>query len=572
MQVFSRLSVNETNMLRFNTNTPENNRQRHLSSIRPFKNNLFTDEKLIFFAVAFLQLIPYFLISFIPSMDGPQHLHNAMVLNQLLAGNEVFQQYYQLNPVLVGYWTGHFLLTLFHAFLPAMLAEKMLVSVYLLGLAFSFRYLVTAINPKPNFLTLLIFPFSYSFYFLMGYYTFSLAFIFVFLTFGYYYRHRALLTLKHAAVLFALISLVFLSHGFVFSFFGLALVVFVGLEVIYDALAGMNRQTLLKVHGKRILILLLVSLPASVMFVLYIRSAIQTDDSLIVGNYDITELVNFMVIMRAFVGYHMKKEAYSNYFYWIAIFLTMQYVVYRFLLSIQEQKKDWKMFGRRFLAPSHRIAWIALMFLVIYFVIPDQISAGDLVNRIAVFFFLFLAVWVASRNIPRRFSMVLMIVVLVFFGLQTHYRMRTLYRLAEFTRDVHTLEQYLTPNSVVYPVRFSSHWVDLHFLNYLGVDKPLINLGNPQCQGHFPIVWNHGQMPGLQIGDLDVTDEYGRNRWRLENQEIKQADYIAVYRYNEFQETDQLQHIKEILHNHYQLIAVSPKGFAAVYGLKANQE
>jgi hypothetical protein len=53
----------------------------------------------IFMALSFAQL---WLTKYVPSLDGPQHLYTASVINELLKGNEFFGEFFRMNDVLVG--------------------------------------------------------------------------------------------------------------------------------------------------------------------------------------------------------------------------------------------------------------------------------------------------------------------------------------------------------------------------------------------------------------------------------------------------------------------------------------
>ncbi len=132
-------------------------------------------ERWIFLLFLLVSLLQLWMTRFIPSLDGPQHLYNANVMVELLKENELMRSFFDINEVIVGYWSGHFFLSFFKIFLPAWLAEKFFLTVYVVAMVFSFRYLIQSINPsKGNFVSFLIFPFVYHSYLLMGYYPLAL--------------------------------------------------------------------------------------------------------------------------------------------------------------------------------------------------------------------------------------------------------------------------------------------------------------------------------------------------------------------------------------------------------------
>jgi hypothetical protein len=528
----------------------------------------YISEKAFFVFLTFLQVIPYWFITFIPSMDGPQHLHNSQVLNQVLIGNIIFQNFYDINPILVGYWTGHFLLSVFNYVFPAYIAEKLLITFYLIGVAFSFRYFVKSVSSHPSHLTVLIIPFSYTFYFLMGYYSFSLAFIFVFLAYGYYYRFRERLNLKNGFVLFLIISAIYLSHAFVFALFGFSLILFILLEFFYELVAQRSFKESILNMTRKAFILLIISLPAIIFFLIYIHGLITIDSTVIAESYKFDERLHFLFRIRSLIGFLMAEESYSNYVYWMVMLLVINYLLHRCFVKIKLKSYSVIQICKALFSIRFIWAHITIVFLLIYFFIPDRISAGNLVNRIAVFIFYFLAVWIASILLPKKLSFWLAMIVMIFFFYQSHHRVKVMSELSPFSKDVHALEQYIESSSIVFTYRVSSNWVDLHFLNYLGVDKPIINLGNPQCGGQFPVIWKSEILPRLMVGNIDVTNQYYRKSENNKNQEIINVEYVAVYRWTEFKASKDHNNFKTVLDTYYELKQVSPRGNAALFVLK----
>ncbi len=138
-------------------------------------------EKLLFYTCILLNALPILLFRFFPSMDGPAHLYNANILRQLWLGqSEVLQQWYAVNPALIPNWTSHFLLAVFGLVLPAFLAEKLLLLLYVIGLPLAFRGLVTRLAPGQKVLVYLIFPFVYHYLFCLGFYNLALSIILLF--------------------------------------------------------------------------------------------------------------------------------------------------------------------------------------------------------------------------------------------------------------------------------------------------------------------------------------------------------------------------------------------------------
>jgi len=133
------------------------------------KLNLKLIEKFLFLIVVLLNIIPVLSYTYFPTMDGPAHLYNSNLITHLLfEDNQQLHEFYKLNTIAVPNWIGHFILSFFNLFLPAFLAEKILLLIYFVGLPYSFRRLIITINPKAVFVSYFIFPFTYSFLFFIG--------------------------------------------------------------------------------------------------------------------------------------------------------------------------------------------------------------------------------------------------------------------------------------------------------------------------------------------------------------------------------------------------------------------
>ena len=127
-------------------------------------NWIIKKEPYIFFILVILNLYTILLIDFYYSLDAPQHLYVSNIVAELFRGNEEISKFILINDLIVGYWTGTFLLSLFKLFMMSNLAVKLLLVIYYTSIAYSFRYLVRSVKKEPPLLTLLIIPFSATYF------------------------------------------------------------------------------------------------------------------------------------------------------------------------------------------------------------------------------------------------------------------------------------------------------------------------------------------------------------------------------------------------------------------------
>ena len=87
----------------------------------------------LFLTLALLYLIPFWIVHYLPTVDGPCHTYNAWILRQY-DHVPLFRQYYQINAEPYPNWIGHGIMALLMLAVPPLVAEKLLASVYALTL------------------------------------------------------------------------------------------------------------------------------------------------------------------------------------------------------------------------------------------------------------------------------------------------------------------------------------------------------------------------------------------------------------------------------------------------------
>src|SRR5207247_2215949 len=95
---------------------------------------------------------------------------------------------------------------------PAPMAEKILVSGYVLLLPFAVRYALRAINSASGWVAIFSLPFVYNFLLQKGSYNFSYSLAVYFFLLGYWLKHRDEPSLRHGIVLGLFSLLLYFCH------------------------------------------------------------------------------------------------------------------------------------------------------------------------------------------------------------------------------------------------------------------------------------------------------------------------------------------------------------------------
>jgi len=504
-------------------------------------------EHYFFLAITFLNLIPVLVGKFFPTMDGAAHLYNSNIINELVfKGNDGFASFFTINPLPVPNWTGHFILSFFNLFLPAFLAEKILVLFYLTGLPYAFRRLVKTISPDTVLLLYLIFPFTYSFLFLLGFYNFSLALVFLFITLSYWIKNEQTnYSPSKLLTLFLLLTLTYFSHVFVFGI----LLFLIAAHTVFTS-AFLNGRLTISGLYKKLKILALASLLPLLLFSWYFLSSyfFSTHSGSDKNTFSFAgkgELVTWLTTIRPIITYNPTiEEPYTKTI--AAVFLVLLvaavYVRIKAVKGIFNFTDFW--------------LFSAGVVLALYFTLPDSHgSAGFISIRLGLLFYLLLLVWLATQKIPKVLCLAAVAVVFYCNLSLNYYYSKTIWDLNKVAKSCREVSEHLVPNSLVLPLNYSGNWMMAHFSNYMGTDKPVIILENYECgTRYFPVTWNEASLPNSLLGNVSHA-KFDCLYWETRKENPPRTfDYVFVLGDMDSKTDSCTGAVRDIITEHYDLV------------------
>jgi hypothetical protein len=182
----------------------------------------FRAEPIAFWLIATLHLIPVWSHRYLPTQDGPSHVNNAQILKNFHDPETGYDRIFEIRFDPLPNLSSHLLLAALMYVAPPLVAEKLLVSLYVLGFAGGFRYFLGAFGPttRPLSWASLLFVFNRCFW--MGFYNYCLSLALVWVILGYVLRRLGTMHAGQAFVLMILLVAAYFTHlaGFMVALAG----------------------------------------------------------------------------------------------------------------------------------------------------------------------------------------------------------------------------------------------------------------------------------------------------------------------------------------------------------------
>ncbi len=515
-------------------------------------------ESYLFYSVLLFNLIILCTIKYYPSMDGPAHLYNSNIISQVIKGDfNSFTQFFQVNTIAIPNWTSHVVLSSLCVVFPAWVAEKIMLCLYIIGLTISFRLLITKLYPANNYLSFIIFPFAYSFLFHLGFYNYSISFIFLFYTLYYWLKIKDSQTIWNSLFLSLLLVLTYFSGVLTYFFLGLSLgLLVISFEIIgylQNRQLGFKARPVLEKLGK----LFLISLPSLLLLIIFLKSISFSPPG---GGYSLNELTKWIDDVRALIVYdYIGEEKLTSQFLHIIIAIISISLFLRF------QNIPFKKVAER-INTFDIILVPVLIVLILFYIVPNDSSARMMSDRYILMFYMLLIIWVASQPMPKRVSQIMVFLILVLhFGLLMKHQNGTIRKLNRDAISIEKVSKHIEPESIVLPINLTDNWLEGHFSNYLGVDKPLVILENYEAGvGWSPLKWNWKELPNIVLGNKTSVSGI---QWpgNANSAKIRQIDYIFLYGILATVEDAKWVELNETLNSDFTLVYTTENKYAALY-------
>jgi hypothetical protein len=216
--------------------------------------------------------------------------------------------------------------------------------------------------------------------------------------------------------------------------------------------------------------------------------------------------------------------------------------------------------------------WIvlALLFLGVYFLAPDQMASGGYISlRIALYFTLFALIWIGLQKLPSLVFILSMIVSLFCTVKLLEIHTTESLKLSEDANELYLAAPFIDEGKTVLPLNYSGNWLHSNFATYLGSERNILVLDNYEASTpHFPMKWKENKVPYDIAGDYANSSQPCLTIDRYEKVSGVRVDYITRWYWNEYMTDSCTLAVDSLLAKNFELVYTSPQGKLNLYKRK----
>ena len=422
--------------------------------------------KHLFVVLLILHILPLWIFAYFPSQDGPSHVYNALVLKEYSKHeNYKIRDAWQLNITIFPNWLSHIALAALLYIFPPVMSEKVFLTFAIGTIPIAFFYFIDAVHKdkKERFMfAWLGFPFAYNYLLYMGFYNFTLSISFFFFSFGFWWKHKDNMQVKHICVLYVLLLLTYLSH---IASYGL---VVLGISVAAGCIWGCGalaeawrvRKENMSEMPKRFVIslmpffrFLLYMVPIYFVLMDYYLKSLKLHPT---GNHRGMDFIkDYFFEIRSLV-YFTEWHASANFFLLIVLGIAV-------LISI-----GYRLYRKQWIKQTDAFLVIAILFTYMFIKAPWSYGPGGWINdRIHIYILLMLAPWLIidmHKFVRYGITTCLIIFSLIHFGRTAYEHGSISPEMAELASGAKLIEPHTT---------FSIRTADGHKSEALGRVDPV---------------------------------------------------------------------------------------------------
>lgn len=428
-----------------------------------------------------VHLIPILILNPFVTLDGPAHLYNAVLIDQLIKGESThIAEVFVFNSFPEPNWIGHACMVLFLQVFSCLVAEKSLQLIIVIATAWGFRMLVKAMDPgRTPWMAWFVFPLLFNFTFLLGFYNFSFGIALLLIGVSWWLRNtEQALSIRQWVLVGLWAGLLYFSHLVVFLIgMGLA-----GLITLF-----IKQDFPWKLRIRKALILLAFCSPAIVLAMAYLFKSGSTGFRGDVVHLSFNKLLEDLYQSRMLIAYEPQQELVITRLY-------SQFLLLMFALGVI----------KRSISPVLVVFMVnAVVATAMYFLMPDSMAGGGILSvRLLLWLVISVILLIVALRLPEAFARTGALISAGISCLMMYqHAPDQLYLSRDARRFIDTANQI--PNKAfVLPLNYSGNWLHSNFPAYVGAISGSVVWDNYEAnEGVFPLHWHKGMNPELHLGN-----------------------------------------------------------------------
>lgn len=518
-------------------------------------------------ALIAIHLVAVWAFAYFPTRDGPSHVYNANLLREF-DDFSVYRQYFLLNLHPDPTWFCHTVLAGLMSVFPPLVAEKVLISLYVILLPLCVRYALKPLRPGAEFLALLAVPFTFNYLLHMGFYSWVLSLPMTFLLLGYWFRNADRWTVKSTVVLALLSMLLYLSHIVSLVMVYTAIGVLLLAAIALDLRAARQREPL-----EPRMVWKVVQARTWKPFLAFVPTVLLVAIFLLPRETRVVEIANPFSRLAHAAGI----TSLISYNQWEAVFTIALACVFAALaVYFLRRKIVQRSFERRDLLLLIFPVWLA-----IYATAPETVVVSEtggqggwyMRDRLSLFPYFALLLWFGAQiYTPAQKKKVQFAAVFATVGLLVlhMFSYRGINRqYAEYLSGMHLIE----PNSTLLPVHtaYRGYGTDdggltfradpfRHLSGYIAARRHVVSFDNYETQmGYFPALFRSEVDPYEHLGRTTEDETPAVNLRNYAKRTGGRVDYVLVWLGRKRnQQHDNTVALYDQLQHDYELVFTSP--------------
>lgn len=470
-------------------------------------------EPWLFTAMVAVSVLPLLISKYFVTLDGPAHLYNSRIILEIILGkNSEIPALFTVNTFPVPNWSGHFMMILGSAFLPAWWSEKVFLLAYFILTPLFFRKLVLHLYPQNQLLTYPIILFTHNHLFYFGSFNMGMGIMLMFLTGFVFVRFLNRLNIRNAVILGCLLLSVYFSHAMMFMITLGLLAALALITTPREYEPGSVTFTATKSLIRKLVLITLSAIP-SVMILFLFFSRVDTLEP--ASRPDLPMLFQWIVDVRPLLtlAYNERWTFWTHLLFGSFILVFISNLI---LLAKQHVKSTE---GKVKITTPVNLSWVWFIcwfvFLFLFLIVHNSIV---LIDRLIIVFFLFFILWLASLRTHKIMRIIMVSVVIVVHVVFTSFYWKSMSGLSKDAIAMEKAAAYIPDNSLVLTFSESDNWLHQRITGYMGADRPIAVIENYEAGLEwFPVKWNQ------KVYDLNFLAHYGVNnidiaRWAYINE------------------------------------------------------